>query len=104
MQASTHNTTASRSEQIADLTGPPAGNLVAIWTRGRRRITPWAYPRLRALAAVRFVVGIFLTGLGALMLSHGHDGWAPIPLAGAVLVFSIACLDMAAARSAAPRP
>ena len=55
---------------------------------------------------MRFVVGIFLTGLSAVMLSAGHYGWLAIPLAGAVLLFSIAYLDMAAARSAllAPEP
>ena len=53
---------------------------------------------------MRFVVGIFLTGLSAVMLSEGHYGWLAIPLAGAVLLFSIAYLDMAAARSATPRP
>jgi hypothetical protein len=53
---------------------------------------------------VRFVVGIFLTGLSAVMLSEGHYGWLAIPLAGAVLLFSIAYLDMAAARCATPRP
>jgi hypothetical protein len=83
-----------------DPTRPPASNLVASWARGRRQITPWAYPRLRALAAVRFTVGIFLVGLGAVLLAYGHDGWAALPLAGAALNLSIASLDAAAARSA----
>jgi hypothetical protein len=100
MHAPDDNTAASRSEQAADPTHPPARNLLAIWARGRRQLTPWAYPRLRALAAVRFTVGIFLVGLGALTLSHGHDEWAAIQLAGAALVFSIAGLDIAVARSA----
>lgn len=103
MLAPNDNTTASRSQQAADRMHPPASNLVGIWARGRRRITPWAYPRLRALAAVRFTVGIFLAGLGALTLSQGHAGWAAIQLGGAVLLFSIAYLDMTVARSAAPR-
>ena len=103
MLAPNDNTTARRSEQTADQTHPPASNLVSIWARGRRRITPWAYPRLRALAAVRFAVGIFLTGLGALTLSQGHAGWAAIQLGGAALLFSIAYLDITAARSAATR-
>jgi hypothetical protein len=104
MHAPTDNTTASRSEQAADPTHLPASNLVGIWARGRRRFTPWAYPRLRALAAVRFIVGLYLTGLGALMLSHGYHGWvAIVPLAGAALVFSIAYLDFTVARSAPHR-
>jgi hypothetical protein len=52
---------------------------------------------------VRFTVGIFLTGLSALMLSQGHAGWAALTLGGAVLLLSIASLDITAARSAAPR-
>jgi hypothetical protein len=100
MHAPNYNTAPSRSEQATDPTHAPARNLVAIWARGRRQITPWAYPRLRALAAVRFAVGIFLVGLGALTLSHGHDEWAAIQLGGAALVFSIAYLDITVARSA----
>lgn len=69
MHAPTDNTAPSRSEQAADPTHPPS-NLVGIWARGRRRFTPWAFPRLRALAAVRFAAGLFLAGLGALMLSR----------------------------------
>lgn len=100
MHAPTDNTIASRSEQATNLTDPPARRLVGIWAKGRRQFTPWAYPRLRALAAVRFTVGLFLTGLGALMLAYGYHGWAAVvPLAGAALVSSIASLDFAAARS-----
>jgi hypothetical protein len=104
MHASTDNTTASRSGQTPDPTHPSASNLVAIWARGRRQFTPWAYPRLRALAAVRFTAGLFLVGLGAVMLSHGYRGWAAVvPLAGAALLFSIASLDFTVARSASHR-
>ena len=74
MHAPTDNTAPSRSEQAADPTHPPASNLVGIWARGRRRFTPWAFRRLRALAAVRFAAGLFLAGLGALLLSHGYHG------------------------------
>jgi hypothetical protein len=56
MHAPTDNTTTSRSEQAVDPTRPTAGHLVGIWARGRRRITPWAYPRLRALAVMRFAM------------------------------------------------
>jgi hypothetical protein len=52
---------------------------------------------------VRFTVGIFLVGLATVMISHGYDGLAAVPLAGAALLFSIASLDLAAARSASPR-
>jgi hypothetical protein len=101
MHALNDNTAISRSDQAAEQTHRPARNLVAIWARGRREITPWAYPRLRVLAAVRFIVGIFLVALAALTLSRGHDDWAAIQLAGAALLFSIASLDMTAARYAA---
>ncbi len=77
--------------------------MVAVHGRGRRRFRPWAYPRLRALAAVRFAIGLFLDGLGALMLSHGYYGWAAVPLAGSAVLFSIVYLDFTVARSAAPR-
>jgi hypothetical protein len=101
MHAPTDNTAFSPYEQAADPTHPATSKLVSVWARGRREITPWVwtYPRLRALAAVRFAVGIFLVGLGAVILSYGHS-IAAIPLAGAALVFSIACLDNAVARFA----
>jgi hypothetical protein len=102
MHTPTDNTTASGSEQGTEPTKPPARNLVSIWAQGRRRFTPWAYPRLRALAVARLVIGIFVAGVGAVLDSRGHYGWAAIPLAGAVLLFSIAYLDNAAARSAGP--
>ena len=50
-------------------------------------ITPWAYDHLRGVAAVRFAVGIFLTVLGALMVSHGAYVLAAVPLAGAAVHF-----------------
>jgi hypothetical protein len=97
------NTTSSRSEQTVDPTYRPASNLVSTWARGRRQITLWAYPRLRALAAVRFTVTVFLVGLAAVMFSRGYHGWAALPLAGAALNFSIAYRDITVARSATPR-
>ncbi len=103
MHAPVDNTTPSRSEQVVDPTHPPASNLASIWARGRRQITPWAYPHLRALAAVRFTTSIFLTGLGTLMLFHGYYGWATLPLAGAALNSSIAYLDITVVRSAPHR-
>jgi hypothetical protein len=77
----------------------PSVGIIGRWVRGRRQLTPWAYPWLRALAAVRFTVGLFLTVLGALMISWGHDGWAVFILAAAAVHFSIASLDITAARS-----
>jgi hypothetical protein len=103
MHALIDNATSSRSEHVADPTHRPASGLVSSWERGRRQITPWAYPRLRALAAVRFAVGVFLVGLSAVLIAHGHAGWAVVPLAGAALNISIASLDTAAARIASPR-
>jgi hypothetical protein len=88
--------------QAQDTTSiPPASTLVNRWARGRSRMTPWAYPRLRALAAVRLSVGAFLVILSTVMLANGLGWVAAIPLAGAALNLSIAYLDSAAARSAA---
>jgi hypothetical protein len=96
------NTTPSRPEQVADPVHP-ARNLASAWAQGRRRITPWAYPYLGALAAVRITVGLFLVGLGATFLSHSHGVDAAIVLVGAALTLSIGLLDGNAARSAPPR-
>jgi hypothetical protein len=101
MRTSNGNTTVSQAEW-ADPTQPAASNRTIMWARGRRQITPWAYPHLRALAAIRFVIGIFLVGMGGLMLSRGY-GWAALPLAGAALHFAIAYRDITAARSVAVR-
>lgn len=93
----THDTiTPARPDQQS----PSASGLAGKWAQGRRRMTPWAYPRLRALAALRFAIGIFLTGLGVALIASGHPGWAVIPLIGAALHFAIACLDGSAVRSA----
>jgi hypothetical protein len=86
-------------ESVASPTHPPASKLVATWARGRRQITPWAYPRLRALGALRLAIGIFLIGVGALLAAHGHAGWATVPFAGAALHLAIGGLDTTAARS-----
>jgi hypothetical protein len=103
MHALKDNISPEQCEQVAGPTRRPARNLVSIWARGRRQITPWAYPHLRALAATRLAVGAFLVVLGALLLSHGHSGWAVIPLAGAALNLSIGGLDMTVVLSAPPR-
>jgi hypothetical protein len=42
---------------------------------------------LRTIAGVRFAVGIFLTVLGAVMISRGADALAALPLAFAVVHF-----------------
>lgn len=90
--------------QVQDTTSvPPVSTLVSRWAQGRSRITPWASPRLRALAVVRLTSGAFLVILSAVMLFSGQGGWAAIPLAGAALNLSIGYLDGAAARSAAHR-
>ncbi len=99
-----NTTTSSRAEQAADPTRPSAGNLIGMWARARRQITPWAYPRLRALAVMRFAIGLFLVGVGAMLLSYGHAQLAAVPLAGAALHFSLAFLDFAVVRSAAYAP
>jgi hypothetical protein len=103
MQVVHDNASLSRSGQVGGPTPRPASYLVRSWARGRRQITPWAYPRLRALAAVRLIVGIFLAGLGAVMISSGYSGIAALPLVFAAVHFSIAYLDITVARSAPPR-
>jgi hypothetical protein len=70
----------------------------------RRPGTPWAYRRhLRAVANVRFAVGIFLTGLTAVLFARGSYGWAVLPLAGAAAHFSLGYWQLVISRSA-PRP
>jgi len=94
------------SQQYGQMAGPQdshAASLVSSWARGRRRITPWAYPRLRALGVTRLAVGVFLVVLSAVLISRGHGEWVAIPLVFAVLHFAIGGLDMAAAHSAHPR-
>lgn len=97
------NATPWQGEQAADATRRPASNLVSGWAQGRRRMTPWAYPHLRGLGVMRLAIGAFLLVVGALLIAHGHSGWAAVPLAGAALHFSIGGLDTAAARSALAR-
>lgn len=69
----------------------------------RRLIPPWEYRHLRVWACVRFAVGIFLAGFGALMLSYGFYGWTALLLVAAALLFLIGSLEMKVARSASPR-
>jgi len=59
--------------------------------------------RLRAVAGIRFAVGIFLTVLGALMFSRGAYGLAALPLAFAAVHFVWGSWQLTAARSALPR-
>jgi hypothetical protein len=98
MHATADNTTTSQSRPASNPTHPPASKLVSTWTEGRRRYTPWAYPRLRAFAVTRLAVAVFLVGLTAVFFGYGHDGWAVIPLVGAAVVGAIGSLDMSAAR------
>lgn len=97
MNATADNTTTSSSARAAHRS---ASKLVSGWSQFRQTATPWAYPRLRVLAAIRFAVGLFLVGTGVVLIARGHDGWGAIPLAGAVMVAAIASLDMSAARVA----
>jgi hypothetical protein len=103
MQATNDTITSRQSEQVTDQTHRPASDLASAWARGRRRLTPWAYSHIRALATLRLTIGLFLAGVGALLIAHGHDGWAVIPLAGAALHFSVGSLDMTVIRYARPR-
>jgi hypothetical protein len=84
MTATTHNTVPSRSGM-------------------RRLISPWAFRHLRTVAGVRFAAGIFLVGLGGLLISRGAYGLAALPLAGAVANFMWGSWQLALARSVAHR-
>ncbi len=66
----------------------------------RGLISPWAYGHLRTVAGVRFAVGIFLTGVGALLLSRDAYAWSALPLAAAAVHFSLGYWQLAIARSA----
>jgi hypothetical protein len=100
MYATTDSTTRSGSDQ-APL--PHASSLATRWARGRRRITPWAYPYLRALGAVRLTVGTFLVVLAAILIAHGYSPYAVLVLVGAALNLALGSLDTAAARTVHPR-
>jgi hypothetical protein len=63
----------------------------------------WSSRRLRTVAGVRFAVGIFLVGLGAVLISQGQAGVAVLPLAGAALHFVWGSWQLTLARSAAHR-
>jgi len=93
----------SPPQQIAGPKDAHASGLVSTWARGRRQITPWAYPRMRGLGVTRLAVGVFLVVVSAVLISHGHSAWVAVPLAGAALHFAVGGLDMAAAHSAHPR-
>jgi hypothetical protein len=68
----------------------------------RRRIWPWAYRYIRALAAVQLGSGVILAVFGALVLSQGYSGWAALMLAAAALHLWVGYLDVSVARSAHP--
>jgi hypothetical protein len=69
----------------------------------QRLITPWAHRHLRTVAGVRFAAGIFLAGLGALLLARGAYGLAALPLAAAAVHFAWGSWQLTIARSAAAR-
>lgn len=98
MNALNDPTTSSRSEQAVNPAQPPSRSIVSSWARGRSRMTPWAYPHLHTLAVIRYAVGSFLAIISVPLLSQGQDGPAAFTLACAALLFSIASLDIAAAR------
>ena len=76
-----------------DNTTPPRSGM-------RSLISPWGYRHLRAVAGVRLAVGIFLTGLGAVLLARGAYGWAALPLTAAAVHFSLGYWQLTIARSA----
>jgi hypothetical protein len=103
MQATKHSITPRQLGLAAVPADAQGDDLVSRWARGRRRITPWVYPYLRALGVIRLAVGAFLVVVSALLFAHGDGGWASVPLAGAALHFAIGGLDLAAGCSAHAR-
>ena len=92
----------------------PDDNTVPSHSVMRRLIRPWEYRHPHAASGVRFAAGGFQLGIGLVLISLGRQAdtdperrkmyrlsaWF---LASAVLQFSGGFLDMAVARSAAPR-
>jgi hypothetical protein len=87
-------------EHLAEPMSAHGSNVVSSWTRGRREVTPWAYPHLRGLGAIRLTIGAALLIVSVLLLTIDHDVWAAVPLSAAVLIFAIGGMDTIAARSA----
>jgi hypothetical protein len=63
----------------------------------------WSSRRLRTVAGARFAVGIFLVGVGAVLISHAQAGLAAVPLAGAALHFVWGSWQLKIARFAPAR-
>jgi hypothetical protein len=101
MRASTDNIAPAQPGQFTSTVA--LGFLGATSTDFRRMISPWAYRHMHGLAVLRFAIGVFLTGLGAVLISHGFYGWASLPLAGAALHFAIGWADLTVARSVSSR-
>ena len=96
-----HDTTAPPRSGVIERFGLGLGLAVISSRSGlRRRIWPWAYRYIRALAAVQVGSGILLAGLGALVLSQGYSGWAAPLLVVSALRLWIGWLDITVARSA----
>jgi hypothetical protein len=68
-----------------------------------RLIPPWWYWHPRAWVALRLATGLYLAGLGTLLLSHGYHGWAALALASAALHLSLGYLEINIARGAIHR-
>jgi hypothetical protein len=103
MHALQDNITSRQSEQVAAPAHRPASSLVSSWAERRRQLTPWAYPRLRALGVTRLAIGAFLVVVGTVLTVHSHVAWGAIPLVGAAVLFTIGGLDLAAGLSASHR-
>ncbi|HEY3904177.1 MAG TPA: hypothetical protein VGM14_09770 [Streptosporangiaceae bacterium] len=71
-----------------------------MYLRTMQKRTPVSASRL---AVIRYAAGIFLTAVSIPLLSQGQEGGAALTLVCAALLFSIASLDMAAARIARVR-
>ena len=84
------------------MTGP-THNTAPSGSGTQRLITPSAHRHLRIVAGVRFAVGIFLAGFGALMLSRGADGLAVLLLTAAAVHFAWGSWQLTIARSAPSR-
>jgi hypothetical protein len=69
----------------------------------RRMISPWGFRHLRGVADLRFAIGLFLTGLGVVLIVRGDYRWAALPLAGAMAHFALGYWQLTIARSAPAR-